>query len=183
MQVLPTDIPDVKILIPPKFEDSRGFLSETWSAKALEAAGIDCEFVQENQTLSIAPGTVRGLHYQIPPCAQDKLVRVLRGRMLDVAVDIRRDSPTFGKHVCVKLGAENRKQLFVPLGFAHGFVTREPNTEVLYKMSGYYSPQHERGLLWSDPELGITWGIAESEAVLNERDAGHPSLSDARDLF
>lgn len=183
MQVLPTDIPDVKILIPPRFDDPRGCLSETWSARALESAGITCEFVQENQTLSNAAGTVRGLHYQIPPCAQDKLVRVLRGRILDVAVDIRRNSPTFGKHVCVELSAENREQLLVPVGFAHGFVTREPNSEVLYKLSGYFSPEHERGLLWRDPELAIDWGVSESKAVLNDRDAAHPSLLESRDLF
>ena len=183
MQVLSTDIADVKILIPDKFEDPRGYLSETWSVRGLEAAGIGCGFVQENHTLSNAAGTVRGLHYQIPPVAQDKLVRVLRGRMLDVAVDIRRDSPTFGRPVCVELSSENRRQVFVPVGFAHGFVTREANTEVLYKMSGYYSTEHERGILWNDPALGIEWGISEAKAVVNVRDAGFPRLSEAVDLF
>jgi dTDP-4-dehydrorhamnose 3,5-epimerase len=131
----------------------------------------------------VEKGVLRGLHYQVPPMAQDKLVRVVQGAILDVAVDIRRDSPTFGKHVTAVLSAQNWNQIFVPTGFAHGFVTLEPNTEVLYKVSTYYSPTHERGIRWNDPKLGIDWGVDEAHAVLSNRDREHPMLADAKDLF
>src|SRR5690349_14097300 len=184
MQVTQTAIPAVKVLTPKKHGDHRGFFSEVYSRKALrDLAGIDLEFVQDNHSLSAEKGVLRGLHYQLPPVAQDKLIRVVRGAILDVAVDIRRGSPTFGKHVTAVLSADNWRQVFVPVGFAHGFVTLEPNTEVLYKVSAFYSPQHERGIRWNDPALGIDWGIAESEAVLSGRDTQHPLLSDAQDLF
>src|SRR5262245_6029844 len=143
MQVIDTEIPAVKILVPRKFGDHRGFFSETFNRKTLHDLGITSEFVQDNHSLSVEKGVVRALHYQVPPVAQDKLVRVVRGSILDVAVDIRRDSPTFGKHVTAVLSAENWRQIFVPTGFAHGFVTLESNTEVLYKVSTYYSPSHE----------------------------------------
>ena len=184
MQVTPLDIPDVKVLTPKKFGDHRGFFSETFSRKAMkELAGIDVEFVQDNQSLSVEKGVVRGLHYQLQPTAQDKLVRVTRGAILDVAVDIRRGSPTFGKHVSAVISAENWNQIFVPKGFAHGFVTLEPNTEVLYKVTNYYSPKDERGVRWNDPKLGIKWGIDESSAVLSEKDRKYPLLAEATDLF
>ena len=184
MQIIPTEIPDVKVLVPKKFGDARGFFSETYSRKGLrEYAGIACEFVQDNHSLSAEVGVVRGLHYQVPPMAQDKLVRVVRGAILDVAVDIRKGSPTFGRHVAVVLSAENWKQIFVPVGFAHGFVTLEPNTEVVYKVSNYYAPAHERGVRWDDPALGIEWGIDAARAVLSNRDREHPPLKDAKDLF
>ena len=184
MRVIPTDIPDVKILEPKKHGDNRGFFSEIYSRKALrDLAGIDIEFVQDNHSLSAEKGVLRGLHYQMPPMAQDKLIRVVRGAVLDVAVDIRRGSPTFGRHVSAVISAENWRQIFVPIGFAHGFVTLESNTEVVYKVSNYYSPAHDRGILWNDPALGIDWGVSPAEAVLSEKDRKNPKLADARDLF
>jgi dTDP-4-dehydrorhamnose 3,5-epimerase len=183
MQLIETDIPAVKILAPKKYGDHRGFFSETYSRKALRDLGIDLEFVQDNQSLSAEKGTVRGLHYQLAPMAQDKLIRVTRGAILDIAVDIRRGSPTFGKHVSAVIGAENWRQILVPVGFAHGFVTLEPATEVLYKVTNYYSPNDERGIRWNDPKLGIDWGVSEAAAVLSEKDRKYPMLADATDLF
>ena len=183
MQLLECEIPAVKILVPKKHGDHRGFFSETYSKKVLRDLGIQTEFVQDNHSLSAEKGVVRGLHYQIQPMAQDKLIRVIRGAILDVAVDIRRGSPTFGQHVSAVLSAENWRQIFVPIGFAHGFVTLEPNTEVLYKVSNYYSPIHERGIRWNDPKLAIDWGIEASAAVLSQRDLQHPLFADATDLF
>ena len=183
MQVIPTEIPDVKILLPKQFKDHRGFFSEVYSTKLLQDAGIAAPFVQDNHSLSVEKGVLRGLHYQVAPMAQDKLIRVVRGAILDVAVDVRRGSPTFGRHVTALVSAENWRQIFVPVGFAHGFVTLEPNTEVLYKVSAFYSPQHERGVRWNDPALGIDWGITEAQAILSDRDRRHPALRDAQDLF
>ena len=183
MQVIPTEIPDVKILIPRQFKDHRGFFSEVYSTKLLKDAGIEAQFVQDNHSLSVEKGVLRGLHYQVAPMAQDKLIRVVRGSSLDVALDVRRGSPTFGRHVTALVSAENWRQVFVPVGFAHGFVTLEPNTEVLYKVSAFYSPQHDRGIRWNDPALAIAWGVREDEAVLSPRDVHHPFLKDAQDLF
>ncbi|MEO6436198.1 MAG: dTDP-4-dehydrorhamnose 3,5-epimerase [Tepidisphaeraceae bacterium] len=184
MQLTETDIPAVKILTPKKHGDYRGFFSETYSRKALrELAGFDREFIQDNHSLSAEKGVVRGLHYQLPPAAQDKLIRVVRGAILDVAVDIRRGSPTFGRHVSAVISAENWKQILVPAGFAHGFVTLEANTEVLYKVTNVYSPADERGILWNDPALGIAWGIDDGAAVLSEKDRKYPTLAAATDLF
>ena len=183
MQLIETEIPAVKVLVPKKFGDHRGFFSETYSRKALRDLGIDLEFVQDNQSLSAEKGTVRGLHYQLPPTAQDKLIRVTRGAILDVAVDIRRGSPTFGKHVSAVISAENWHQILVPVGFAHGFVTLEPGTEVIYKVTNYYSPKDERGIRWNDPALGIDWRIDAERAVLSKRDTEHPLFKDAVDLF
>ena len=171
-------IPEVRILRPARHGDSRGFFSETWSARAFAEAGIDLGFVQDNHAFSRDRGTVRGLHFQTPPRAQDKLVRVVRGAILDVAVDIRHGSPTYGRHVSAVISAEAWNQILVPKGFAHGLVTLEPDTEVLYKVTDFYAPEHDRGLLWNDPDLGIDWGIAEAEAVLSERDRRHPPLRD-----
>jgi len=183
MQLIETRIPEVKLLLPKQFKDPRGFFSEVYSRKAFAEAGIRSEFVQDNHSLSAEQGVVRGLHYQIPPMAQDKLIRVVRGSILDVAVDIRRGSATFGKHVTAVLSDENWQQMFVPAGFAHGFVTLEPNTEVLYKVSSYYSPTHERGIRWNDPALGIDWGIDPTRAILSEKDRVYPVLASAADLF
>lgn len=184
MQVTETDIPAVKLITPRKHGDHRGFFSETYNRKALhDLAGVDLDFVQDNQSLSVEKGVVRGLHYQLPPSAQAKLVRVTRGSILDVAVDIRRGSPTFGKHVSAVISAENWQQILVPVGFAHGFVTLEPNTEVLYKVTAPYSPKDERGILWNDPALGIAWGVTESAAVLSEKDRKYLPLAQATDLF
>ncbi len=183
MQVIETDIPDVRILVPKRFEDHRGFFSETWNRRTLAEAGIDLEFVQENHSLSIERGTLRGLHYQIHPQAQDKLVRVVRGSILDVAVDIRRESPTFGRHVKAVLSVENWRQFLVPVGFAHGYVTLEANTEVIYRVTSFYAPDHERGLLWNDPDLAIDWGVAKSETVMTDRDRAFPRFAESGDLF
>ena len=170
MQIQTLTIPDVKVLIPGKSGDGRGFFSEVYSRRSLAGAGIDTDFVQDNHSLSACKGTVRGLHFQTPPRAQDKLVRVVRGSVFDVAVDLRRSSPTYGRHVSVVLSAEAWNQMLVPVGFAHGFVTLEPDTEVLYKVSDYYAPDHDDGLLWNDPALGIRWPIPEKEVVLSEKD-------------
>jgi dTDP-4-dehydrorhamnose 3,5-epimerase len=183
MQLIETEIPDVKVFVPKKFGDHRGFFSEVYSDKSLAGHGIQARFVQDNHSLSAETGVVRGLHYQVGPMAQDKLIRVVRGAIVDVAVDIRRTSPTFGKHVTCVLSAENWKQMFVPAGFAHGFATLEPNTEVIYKVTNYYSPGHERGVRWNDPALGIDWRIADGAAVLSERDRKHPVLAETADLF
>lgn len=183
MQIIETRIPDVKVFAPKRFKDARGFFSEVFNQKLFREMGIDVQFVQDNHSLSVEPGVVRGLHYQLEPMAQHKLVRVVRGAILDVAVDIRRGSPTFGKHVAVTLSADNWQQMFVPTGFAHGFATLEPNTEVLYKVSNFYSPTHERGIRWNDAELEIDWGVDEANVTLSERDRMHPVLRAATDLF
>jgi dTDP-4-dehydrorhamnose 3,5-epimerase len=145
--------------------------------------GIDIDFVQDNHSLSATVGTLRGLHFQSPPCAQDKLVRVTRGRILDVAVDIRTASPTFGKHVAVELSAANWKQLLVPVGFAHGFVTLEPDTEVQYKVSAPYSPENDHGLAFDDPALGIDWGLPAAALTLSDKDRKHPRLAEMLRYF
>lgn len=179
MQVIPSEIPDVRLILPKKHGDHRGFFSETYSKREFVRAGIDLDFVQDNHSLSVETGVLRGLHYQVPPKAQDKLIRVIRGSILDVAVDIRRGSPTFGRSVTAVLSAENWHQFFVPRGFAHGFVTLEPNTEVVYKVTDYYSPEHERGILWSDPALGIDWQTPISKVILSARDTQHPLFAEA----
>jgi dTDP-4-dehydrorhamnose 3,5-epimerase len=183
MQLIETSIPDVKLIEPKRFADHRGFFSEIYSQKLLGGLGITQQFVQDNHSLSVEKGVLRGLHYQLPPMAQDKLVRVVHGAILDVAVDIRRGSPTFGKHVAEIISAENWRQILIPAGFAHGFVTLEPRTEVLYKVTNYYSPTHERGIRWNDPKLGIDWGVDEGAVVLSARDREHPMLTDAKELF
>jgi len=183
MQIIPTEIPDVKVLVPRRFKDARGYFAETYNRQLFRDAGIDAEFVQDNQSMSVESGVVRGLHYQVAPMAQAKLVRVLRGIILDVAVDIRRGSPTFGRHVSVTLNADDGRQILIPVGFAHGFATLEPNTEVFYKVSNLYSPAHERGIRWNDPALGIEWCVEEKSAVLSERDRVHPLFRDVADLF
>ena len=179
MKVERLRIPDVVLVTPQAFEDERGFFSETWNAQRLkDGAGIEATFVQDNHALSRIAGTVRGLHFQLPPRAQDKLVRVVKGSILDVAVDIRRGSPTFGQHVSAVLSDKNRTQIWVPAGFAHGLVTLEPDTEVLYKVTDYYAPDCDRGILWNDPELGISWGTAGA-ASISAKDAKLPLLRDA----
>lgn len=183
LSVEETAIPAVKIITPKKFGDHRGFFSETWSRKAFTEAGLDLDFIQDNQSLSAAVGTLRGLHFQSPPFAQDKLVRVTRGRVLDVAVDIRASSPTFGKHVAVELSAENWRQLLVPVGFAHGFVTLEPDTEVLYKVTAPYAPENDHGLAFNDPALGIDWKLPLSELTLSDKDRKHPRLAEMLRFF
>ncbi|MEM6488779.1 MAG: dTDP-4-dehydrorhamnose 3,5-epimerase [Pseudomonadota bacterium] len=177
-------IPAVKVARPRKFGDHRGFFSETYNKQAFAEAGIDLDFVQDNHSLSGEKGTIRGLHYQSPPFAQDKLVRVIRGAILDVAVDIRKGSPTYGQHVSAEITAEAWNQILVPVGFAHGFVTLTPDTEVIYKVTGYYAPNNDHGILWNDPALGIDWGLASSDdAVLSDKDRKQPLLSDVESPF
>ena len=183
MKVVGTAIPDVKLIISLKHGDHRGFFSETYNKLALAEAGIELEFVQDNHSFSADKGTVRGLHFQIPPYAQHKLVRVARGAIFDVSVDLRKDSPTFGKHVTTVISAENWNQILVPSDFAHGFCTLEPNTEVIYKVTSYYAPAHDKGCLWNDPDLGINWPVAETEAHLSEKDRQLPPLAELPDYF
>lgn len=178
-----TTLEGVKVITPKKFEDSRGFFSETYSRENFLQAGIAVDFVQDNLSRSSSVGTIRGLHFQSPPFAQDKLIRVLKGRILDVAVDLRRSSPTYGQHFAIELSAENFKQMFVPIGFAHGFCTLEPDTEILYKVSTYYAPEHDHGLAWDDPALGIAWPVTADLAVLSDRDGHHPRLADLDSPF
>ena len=177
MQVTPLDIPDVKLIEPVRHGDERGFFSETYSKQKFADAGIDVEFVQDNHAKSATPGTLRGLHFQGPPRAQAKLLRVVRGAVLDVAVDVRRGSPTYGRHVAVELSAANFRQVLVPAGFAHGYLTLEPDTEVLYKVDDFYAPDTEGGLAWNDPELGIAWPLPAEQVVLSERDRRWPALA------
>jgi dTDP-4-dehydrorhamnose 3,5-epimerase len=172
-------IADVKLITPTIFRDERGFFSETFNARDLAAAGITETFVQDNHSLSVQQGVVRGLHFQLPPHDQGKLVRVARGSILDVAVDIRHGSPTFGRHVACILSAGNWSQLWVPSGFAHGYCTLEPNTEVIYKVTSYYAPSHDRGLIWDDPGLAIAWPVEPGEAILSPKDRTHPSLAES----
>jgi dTDP-4-dehydrorhamnose 3,5-epimerase len=176
-------IPDVWTYTPRRFDDDRGWFSETFSARALAEALNGVAFVQDNQALTRAKATLRGLHFQAPPKAQDKFVRVLRGAVLDVAVDIRRASPTFGKWVSALLSADNRKQVFVPKGFAHGYLTLAPDTEVFYKVSDYYSRAHEGGIAWNDPAIGVDWTIAADEVLMVERDRQLPRLADLGPVF
>ncbi|MSP87963.1 MAG: dTDP-4-dehydrorhamnose 3,5-epimerase [Alphaproteobacteria bacterium] len=178
MKVVDTQIPEVKIVTPAKFGDRRGFFSETYSRKAFAASGIDLDFVQDNHASSAEPGTVRGLHFQIAPMAQAKLVRVTRGAIFDVAVDIRRGSRSFGKWVGARISAEAWNQILVPAGFAHGYCTLEPDTEVVYKVTDYYAPEHERGFLWNDPAVGIDWPVVPDKAILSDKDRKLPGLAD-----
>lgn len=176
-------IPDVWTYTPRRFEDERGWFSETFNAADLAEALGDVAFVQDNQVLTRAKGTLRGLHFQAPPKAQDKLVRVLRGAVLDVAVDIRRASPTYGKWVSAVLSDENRKQMFAPKGFAHGYLTLEADTEVFYKVSDFYSREHEGGVAWDDPDLAIDWEFPADRVLMAERDRQYPRLAELEPVF
>lgn len=175
MQAERLAIPDVLLLTPAKHGDNRGFLSEVYNRKALAGAGVHVDFVQDNHSLSAEAGTVRGLHFQAPPRAQHKLVRVVRGAVFDVAVDLRRGSPTYGKHVAAVLSEDAWNQLLVPAGFAHGLMTLEPATEVLYKMSDYYAPELDQGLLWNDPALGIPWPTPTAAPTVSPKDRAQPA--------
>ena len=178
MQIRALDIPDVKVITPKIFRDDRGFFSETFNASAWEDNGLKYTFVQDNHVLSRSSGVLRGLHFQLPPSAQGKLVRVARGSILDVAVDIRHGSPTFGQHVSRVLSAENWEQFWVPVGFAHGYCTLEPDTEVIYKVTNFYDPANERGIQFDDPELGIDWTIPRERAQLSNKDLENAPLSE-----
>ena len=175
MEITPLAIPDVKRITPKRIADSRGFFTETYNARGLADAGVHCVFVQDNQSHSAQRWTLRGLHYQKAPHAQAKLVRVLRGAILDVAVDARKGSPTFGKWVSAELTAENGAQLFVPAGFLHGFLTLTPQTDVAYKVDAYYDRASDGAVRWDDPDLAIDWGVGGEEISLSEKDARAPS--------
>lgn len=171
-------LPGVWLIEPVRHGDARGFFSESWNRRRMAEAGLDVDWVQDNHSLSAQVGTVRGLHFQTPPHAQAKLVRCGRGRLLDVAVDIRLGSPTYGRWVAEELSFENGKQLLIPAGFLHGFVTREPETEIIYKCSDYYAPDCDRAVRFDDPAIGIDWRLGDTAPVLSDKDAKAPLLSD-----
>jgi dTDP-4-dehydrorhamnose 3,5-epimerase len=178
MRVQALEIPDVKLVTPKRHYDERGFFSETYNRRDLAGFGIEAEFVQDNHSYSAAKGVVRGLHFQVSPHAQGKLVRVARGAIFDVALDIRGGSPTYGRHVSAVLTEKNWALIWIPIGFAHGFCTLEPNTEVLYKTTDYYSLECSRGIAWDDPALGIAWPVSPGAAILSEADRRYPRFAE-----
>jgi dTDP-4-dehydrorhamnose 3,5-epimerase len=183
MRVERLAIADVILVTPARFGDSRGFFSETYNERRFSEAGIGAGFVQDNHSLSAQRGVVRGLHCQIAPSAQGKLVRVVKGAIWDVVVDIRHGSPSFGQYVGAELSAENWAQLWVPAGFLHGFCTLVPETEVIYKVNAEYDPAAERGVAWDDPDLALPWPVKPAEAVLSTKDAMLPRLSACEPWF
>jgi dTDP-4-dehydrorhamnose 3,5-epimerase len=183
MEVKRLEIPDIFLLTPSKNDDQRGHFSETFRADVFAAHGVEASFVQDNQTFSRCKGVLRGLHFQAPPHAQGKLVRCTRGAILDVGVDIRIGSLTYGHHVAVELSAVNRLQLWLPPGFAHGYVTLEENSEVLYKVTDYYALDCDRGVAWDDPALAIDWRLSATDVILSDKDRKQPRLRDAESPF
>lgn len=183
MNVVPTALADVLEIRPVRHGDARGWFSEVYKADIVHRAGVDVDFVQDNESFSAVAGTLRGIHYQLAPFVQVKIVRVVRGSILDVAVDLRRGSPTFADHVAVTLTADAGNQLLVPAGFGHGFITLEPDTHVAYKVTAPYSPERERSIRWDDPTLGVDWPLAGDAPVMSDRDAAAPLLADQSDLF
>jgi dTDP-4-dehydrorhamnose 3,5-epimerase len=183
VQIEPLEIEDIYVIAPTKHGDHRGFFSETYRSDFLRTHGLNVEFVQDNHVYSTERGVLRGLHFQTPPHAQGKLVRCVRGAILDVGVDIREGSPSFGRHVSVELSASNWKQLWVPPGFAHGYVTLEPDCEVIYKVTDYYAQECERGIAWDDPNLGIDWRLSPADLVLSDKDRRNPRLAETAPAF
>lgn len=179
MEVMPLQIPDVKVVYLEMHQDERGHFVEAWNRRDFGKAGIDADFVQDNQSCSIADRTIRGLHFQKPPKAQAKLVRVIQGKILDVAVDIRPKSKTYGKYAWFTLSPDMFNHLFIPVGFAHGFVTLEPKTIVTYKVSEYYSPEHDAGIVWNDSTIGIDWPLEGKTPILSEKDSRLPRFEEA----
>jgi dTDP-4-dehydrorhamnose 3,5-epimerase len=179
LDVRPLDLAGVLEITPQRFGDERGFFSETYNSARFAEAGIGLVFVQDNHSLSVAPGVLRGLHYQLPPRAQDKLVRVVRGAILDVCVDIRRSSSAFGRWVALEISADKGNQLFVPKGFAHGFITLVENTEIVYKVTDFYSSEHDRSIRFDDPAIGITWPAMAGSFQLSGKDRMAPLLAEA----
>jgi dTDP-4-dehydrorhamnose 3,5-epimerase len=177
LDLLPLSQMGVYLIRSSRFADPRGFFAETYVRRDFVAAGLKNDFIQDNQSCSVLSGTIRGLHFQTPPFSQAKLIRVVKGRILDVVVDLRRSSLTYGQHLAVELSAESGDQLFVPGGFAHGFCTLVDNTEVFYKVDAVYSADHDRGLNWADPALNIIWPVASGDAVLSDKDKALPLLS------
>lgn len=183
MKFIPQAIPEVVLIEPQVHGDSRGYFIESFRRdKFIEAIGFNVDFIQDNESKS-SRGVLRGLHYQLPPYAQSKLVRVIQGSVLDIAVDIRRGSPTFGQHVALELNDESKRQLFIPRGFAHGFVVLSESAVFSYKVDNVYAPAHDRGLAWDDPELGIDWKIDKQLIQLSAKDCQQPRLSETRDIF
>lgn len=183
MKLIKTEIPEVIIIEPKVFSDDRGYFCETYRDDILENfLGFRIQFCQDNESKS-QKGVLRGLHYQLPPFAQSKLVRVIKGRVLDVAVDIRLNSPTFGKYIQVELSEYNKKQLFIPRGFAHGFITLEDDTIFSYKVDNYYNKDHDRGILYNDRDIGVNWFLDGKEIILSEKDIAQPNLHNNQDLF
>lgn len=176
-------IDGVLLITPARHQDDRGFFSEVYNRRRLDGLGIEDEFVQDNHSLSKDVGTVRGLHFQIDPHPIAKLVRVIRGSVWDVAVDLRRGSATFGQHVSATLSAANWAQMYVPVGFAHGFCTLEPDTEVAYKVTDYWAPEVDKGVAWDDPDLALPWPVDHDEAMLSDKDRDQPLLRDLPDYF
>ena len=183
MQIERFNIEDLLLILPAKRQDHRGFFSETYRNDVLTTAGLRAEFIQDNHVYSAERGVLRGLHFQIPPRAQGKLVRCTRGAILDVCVDIRKGSPTYGRHVAVELSAANWRQLWVPPGFAHGYLTLEAHCEVIYKVTEYWAPDCERGIAWNDPSLAIDWGISAMDVILADKDRVHPRLAELEPVF
>lgn len=177
MNIIRTTIPDVIVIEPRVFNDARGYFFESFSHRVFEEKVGPVNFVQDNESASVY-GVVRGLHFQKPPRAQAKLVRVIKGRVLDVALDIRPGSPTFGQHVAVELSAENKRQMFIPKGFAHGFSVLSEEVIFQYKCDDYYAPETEGAIAWDDPDLGIDWGVPAADVILSEKDRRHPRLSE-----
>lgn len=182
MDVIQTDIPEVVIIEPRLFEDERGYFFESFSEREFFSKVREVRFVQDNESRS-SYGVLRGLHFQKPPYAQSKLVRVIKGAVLDVAVDIRKGSPTFGRHVAVELSEDNHRQIFIPRGFAHGFAVLTEDVVLQYKCDNFYAPQSEGAIAWDDPDLAIAWRIPSDMVVLSEKDRKHPCLKDADWLF
>lgn len=182
MPFISTDIRDLLLFDPMVFEDSRGFFFEAYNQRVFEQHGVKAAFVQDNQSHSTY-GVIRGLHYQLPPYAQAKLVRVLQGRILDVAVDIRKGSPTYGRHIAVELSAENKRQLFIPAGFAHGFSVLSETADVMYKCDGYYDKSSEGGIIYNDPLLAIDWKVPADRVIVSEKDLQLPPFHECRNNF
>jgi dTDP-4-dehydrorhamnose 3,5-epimerase len=183
MDIQATDIPEVKVIRPARYGDHRGYFSEVYNRRALAEAGIDLDFVQDNQSFSKDPYTLRGLHFQAPPAAQSKLLRVLRGSVLDIAVDCRIGSPTFGRHVMVELSAAAGNQILCPKGFAHATLTMAPDTEITYKVDAYYAPDRDLGVRFDDPDLAIAWPIPADLLVLSDKDRNLPWFRDLPAVF
>ena len=183
MKITALSIPDVKLIEPNVINDKRGVFLESYSVRSFKQAGIECAFVQDNYSLSINAGVIRGLHFQLPPFAQAKLIWVTKGRIWDVALDLRGSSPTYGQHTSIELSHKAPQMLYIPVGFAHGFLSMEPNSEVQYKADNYYAPDHDAGILWGDPDIAIDWPIKNNDVILSDKDAALPAFADLQNNF
>ncbi len=183
MKITSLAIPDAKLIEAKAFKDNRGFFLESYSKRTFEQAGIKCDFVQDNHSSSNEAGVIRGLHFQLPPHTQAKLIRVTKGRIWDVAVDLRKMSPTYSQYVFAELSAQTFQMLFIPAGFAHGFVTLDPSCEIQYKTDAFYAPSHEGGIRWDDPDLAIDWPIECNLVTMSEKDANLPTFANFQSAF